>query len=85
MRRSVEPGPTVSMSFEDTSDEDLRQSGVGILEFSPLKAGMDVTPANLDFGPVHHHHHHHHHGSNENERKRSTGFSTITGMCNNVS
>ncbi|XP_060558376.1 potassium voltage-gated channel unc-103-like [Ruditapes philippinarum] len=84
MRRSVEPGPTVSMSFEDTSDEDLRQSGVGILEFSPLKAGMDVTPANLDFGPVHHHHHHHHHGSNENERKRSTGFSTITGALTSV-
>ena len=26
-----------------------RESGSGILEFSPAKAGQDVTPANLDF------------------------------------
>ena len=82
MRRGVESGPTVSMSFDDTSDEEMRQSGGGILEFSPLKAGQDVTPANLDFGSTHHHHHHH--GPHENERKRSSGFSTITGRPENV-
>ncbi|XP_053373447.1 potassium voltage-gated channel subfamily H member 7-like isoform X2 [Mercenaria mercenaria] len=85
MRRGMETGPTVSMSFEDTSDEEMRQSGGGILEFSPLKAGQDVTPANLDFGPMHHHHHHHHHhGPYEHERKRSSGFSTITGALTSV-
>ena len=26
-----------------------RESGTGILEFSPTKAGQDVTPANFDF------------------------------------
>ncbi|CAD5117448.1 DgyrCDS6216 [Dimorphilus gyrociliatus] len=36
---------------EDDDDEaqDAKRSGVGILEFSPEKAGLDVTPANLDF------------------------------------
>lgn len=68
----TEPGPTVSMSFEDSSEEEIRQSGVGILEFSPLKAGQDVTPANLEFGHASHNHH-------EKERKRSSGFSTLTG------
>lgn len=78
----TEPGPTVSMSFEDTSEEEMRQSGGGILEFSPLKAGQDVTPANLDFGQTHHHHHHyhnHHPAHDEKERKRSSGLATITG------
>lgn len=33
-----------------TSDRaGYRESGSGILEFSPAKAGLDVTPANLDF------------------------------------
>ena len=36
-----------------SSDEDASllgvASGTGILEFSPVKAGMDVTPANLEF------------------------------------
>lgn len=32
------------------SDEEIsRHSGTGILEFSPDKAGQDVTPANFDF------------------------------------
>ncbi len=26
-----------------------RESGIGILEFTPTKAGQDVTPANLEF------------------------------------
>lgn len=37
------------MSF-DSSEEEIRESGTGILEFSPAKAGMDVTPANFEFG-----------------------------------
>ncbi|KAL3831234.1 hypothetical protein ACJMK2_023011, partial [Sinanodonta woodiana] len=65
---STEQGPVVSMSFEDSSDEDTRESGAGILEFSPAKAGQDITPANLDFGP--------------RERKRSSvGFSSIAGLA----
>jgi hypothetical protein len=33
-----------------SSDEEIyRESGGGILEFSPEKAGLDVTPANFDF------------------------------------
>jgi len=61
------------MSFEDSSEEEIRQSGVGILEFSPLKAGQDVTPVNLEFGHALHNHH-------DKERKRSSGFSTLTGI-----
>ena len=32
-------------------DDHHQESGVGILEFSPAKAGLDVTPANYDFAP----------------------------------
>ena len=35
------------MSSDD--DDDHRESGTGILEFSPDKAGMDITPANYNF------------------------------------
>jgi len=69
-----EPGPTVSMSFEDTSDEEIRESGVGILEFSPAKAGMDVTPVNYNFT----------HGSgdipNKDRKRSSMSFSTLPGL-----
>ena len=34
-----------------SSDDDPHESGTGILEFSPDKAGLDVTPANYNFGP----------------------------------
>ena len=65
-RTSLEDGPTMSMSFEDTSDEEIRESGAGILEFSPAKAGQDVTPANYNFQPK--------------ERKRSSGgFTHLAG------
>ncbi|XP_046350011.2 potassium voltage-gated channel subfamily H member 6-like isoform X1 [Haliotis rufescens] len=51
----------------DSSDEEIRESGAGILEFSPAKAGQDVTPANFDFEP-------------KDEKKRSgTGLSSIAG------
>ena len=37
-------------SSEDEDEElNYRESGAGILEFSPEKAGMDVTPANFNF------------------------------------
>ncbi|XP_054713690.1 potassium voltage-gated channel subfamily H member 6-like [Uloborus diversus] len=50
-RRRRRPKPP--SSDEDASDEEehrRRYSGMGILEFSPTKAGQDVTPANLNFG-----------------------------------
>ena len=54
------------MSFEDSTDEEIRESGVGILEFSPAKAGQDITPANYNFPPK--------------ERKRSSsGFTSLPG------
>ncbi|XP_055959175.1 potassium voltage-gated channel subfamily H member 7 [Patella vulgata] len=58
-----EDGPVISMSFE-SSEEDVRESGAGILEFSPAKAGMDVTPANFDF-------------KDPRAARSSTGLSTI--------
>ena len=61
----------MSMSFEDTSDEEIRESGVGILEFSPAKAGQDITPANYNFQPK--------------ERKRSSGGFTSLAGRNKVS
>ena len=32
-----------------SDDDDHRESGTGILEFSPDKAGLDITPANYNF------------------------------------
>ena len=65
-RTSLEDGPTMSMSFEDSTDEEIRESGIGILEFSPAKAGQDVTQANYNFPPK--------------ERKRSSsGFTSLPG------
>ena len=49
-----------------SEDDDTRESGVGILEFSPDKAGMDITPARYDF--EHH-----------REKRNSGTFSSITG------
>ena len=54
------------MSFEDSTDDEIRESGIGILEFSPAKAGQDVTQANYNFPPK--------------ERKRSSsGFTSLPG------
>ncbi|XP_061180002.1 potassium voltage-gated channel subfamily H member 6-like [Saccostrea echinata] len=67
-----EDGPTVSMSFEDSSDEEIRESGAGILEFSPAKAGMDVTPATFsEF-------------NRKEDKKQTSGFSSIAGAFANV-
>jgi hypothetical protein len=65
---SQEDGPTMSMSFE-SSEEDIRESGVGILEFSPAKAGLDITPAKFDDF------------ESKEDRKRPSGFgSSIVGV-----
>ena len=49
-----------------TEEEDDRlESGTGILEFSPDKAGRDVTPANYDF--------------REREKRHSGTLSSIAG------
>ncbi|GBN15181.1 Potassium voltage-gated channel subfamily H member 6 [Araneus ventricosus] len=47
-RRPRPPSSDEGTGFSD--EEDRRYSGLGILEFSPTKAGQDVTPANLSFG-----------------------------------
>lgn len=47
---SVRSTSDVSLRRECSSDADsttYRPSGIGILEFSPDRAGMDVTPAHL--------------------------------------
>ena len=36
-------------NIKDNNTTNRRYSGTGILEFSPQKAGMDVTPANYEF------------------------------------
>ncbi|CAC5406768.1 Potassium voltage-gated channel unc-103,Potassium voltage-gated channel subfamily H member 2,Potassium voltage-gated channel subfamily H member 4,Potassium voltage-gated channel subfamily H member 5,Potassium voltage-gated channel subfamily H member 7,Potassium voltage-gated channel subfamily H member 1,Potassium voltage-gated channel protein eag,Potassium voltage-gated channel subfamily H member 8,Potassium voltage-gated channel subfamily H member 6,Potassium voltage-gated channel subfamily H member 3 [My len=70
--KSQEDGPTMSMSFE-SSEEDIRESGVGILEFSPAKAGQDITPAKFDDF------------ESKEERKRPSGFgSSLVGAFANV-
>lgn len=57
----------MSMSFEDSSDEEIRESGAGILEFSPAKAGLDVTPAKFsEF-------------KRKEERRQPSGFSSFAG------
>ena len=50
--------------------DDVRPSGVGILEFSPEKAGQDVTPANYAFE------------SKPAEKRNSGTFSSIAGKWN---
>ncbi|XP_059148372.1 potassium voltage-gated channel subfamily H member 2-like [Physella acuta] len=47
-RRSHEDGGHNSMEYP-SDDEEVRESGGGILEFTPAKAGLDMTPANFDF------------------------------------
>ncbi|KAK3109016.1 hypothetical protein FSP39_021204, partial [Pinctada imbricata] len=69
-RGSADGGPTVSMSFE-SSDDDVHESGAGILEFSPAKAGLDVTPASWD-------------DFERKEDKKPSGFSSIAGALANV-
>ena len=46
-REDHSDGDDQTMSSDD--DDDHRESGTGILEFSPDKAGMDITPANYNF------------------------------------
>lgn len=50
---SVMSPDDASLRRECSSDADsYRPSGIGILEFSPDRAGLDVTPANLYSGSV---------------------------------
>jgi hypothetical protein len=48
-RRCSELLNDLNSSDEEGLDDRYRCSGAGILEFSPEKAGMDVTPANFKF------------------------------------
>lgn len=65
-RRSHEETNLNSMEYP--SDEDIRESGAGILEFTPAKAGMDMTPANFDF-------------ESKDDKKRTTaGLSCLAGI-----
>lgn len=62
----------MSMSFDDSSDEEIRESGAGILEFSPAKAGLDVTPAKFsEF-------------KRKEERRQPSGFSSFAGTYTGV-
>ena len=65
-RGSDESQGVVSLSSHE--EEEVRESGTGILEFSPDKAGMDVTPANYDFPDP-----------KEKEKRNSGTFSSIAG------
>ena len=51
------------------SVEDIRESGAGILEFTPAKAGLDMTPANFDFE------------SRDEKKKNHSGFSCLAGKA----
>lgn len=50
-----------------------RYSGTGILEFSPKKAGLDVTPANYEFAL-----------NSKPERTRSGTFNSLSGMVDQL-
>uniref|UniRef100_A0A061QFY8 Putative voltage-gated potassium channel n=1 Tax=Cupiennius salei TaxID=6928 RepID=A0A061QFY8_CUPSA len=65
-RRPRPPSSDEGTGFSD--DDDRRHSGMGILEFSPTKAGQDVTPANLNFG----------------QRQRSGALHSIAGAITTV-
>ncbi|XP_060073878.1 potassium voltage-gated channel subfamily H member 2-like [Ylistrum balloti] len=64
LRRHVNQheGQMMSTSF-DSSEEDIQESGAGILEFSTNKAGQDITPANFEF--------------DSKDDKKRPGFSSI--------
>ncbi|XP_021374212.1 potassium voltage-gated channel subfamily H member 6-like [Mizuhopecten yessoensis] len=64
LRRHVShsEGQMMSTSF-DSSEEEIQESGAGILEFSPNKAGHDITPANFEF--------------DSKDDKKRPGFSSI--------
>ena len=52
-----------------SSEEDIRESGAGILEFSTAKAGLDITPANYDFQM-----------RDDRGKKSNAGFSNLAGQ-----
>lgn len=69
---SVKSTSDVSLRRECSSDADStthRPSGIGILEFTPDRAGLDVTPANLYEG-----------SPDRNAARYSSRLSTVAGM-----
>ncbi len=48
-RKSSKGSSGVPEGMTEEESADLRNSGRGILEFTPSRAGFDVTPANYDF------------------------------------
>ncbi|XP_023244237.1 potassium voltage-gated channel subfamily H member 5-like isoform X2 [Centruroides sculpturatus] len=72
-RRIKVPSTDVSPGFSEDEDDERRCSGTGILEFSPDKAGRDVTPANLEFG------------SRVEDKLQTTGpLQSLTGFFNSL-
>lgn len=73
-------GPFMASSLDDEDNDPdplmvycnnvRRRSGTGILEFSPAKAGQDVTPANLSFRDV-----------KKMKRKKSATTHSLAGEC----
>ena len=63
---SLDNDPSVIQQIIAGIDEDALHSGGGIIEFSPDKAGMDVTPANYTFP--------------ERDKTHAGSFSAFTGM-----
>ncbi|XP_074594777.1 potassium voltage-gated channel seizure isoform X1 [Brevipalpus obovatus] len=75
-------GPFMASSLDDEDNDPdplmvycnnvRRRSGTGILEFSPAKAGQDVTPANLSFRDV----------KKVKRKKSATTHSLAGALCN---
>ncbi|KAH9518364.1 Potassium voltage-gated channel sub H member 6 [Bulinus truncatus] len=65
-RQSMEEAAHISLDYN--SDDDIRESGGGILEFSPAKAGLDMTPANFDFE------------IKDDKKRTATGLSSLAGI-----
>ncbi|GFN92041.1 potassium voltage-gated channel subfamily h member 7 [Plakobranchus ocellatus] len=74
-RQSREEATLDAVELEEyPSDEDVRESGAGILEFTPAKAGLDMTPANYDFE------------SRDDKKRNATGLSNFAvGALSSVS
>lgn len=62
------PSDVDTADVPSSDDENYRESGIGILEFSPEKAGRDVIPANYNFP-----------GNRDRDKSHSGVLSTVTG------
>ena len=66
--KTFDEAVTQLLESSSEAEENYRNSGTGILEFSPEKAGQDVTPANYQFS------------ERDRERRHTAGtFSSIAG------